>query len=431
MAKSSSFKVLEHCKVSPPPNSAPPTTLPLTFLDIPWLFFSPSQPLFFYEYHHSTSHFLSSILPNLKHSLSLALKHFLPFLGNLVLYSYDCNYKPKIVYSAGDSVSFSVAESSGDFRNFTSNHARDVHEFYPLVPELATSCVATGKEGFIPLLAVRVTIFPHMGICIGFSFHHVAADGRTFNNFIMEWASLSANSCFLINSFPSFDRSVIKDPYGLEEIFLKELWKRKSSREMVIGTETHVDLSNMVRATFVVSSLDMERIKKRIISKCKEKGQPLPIHLSPYVLACSFIWVCLVKVQNQIDQLENYYSEEDPNYFGFIAGGLTRLDYPVSATYFGNCVGFGRSTAIRGELKGEDGIIVAANVIGNKIKKLDKEILCGAERWILDWEVLFGSEVHIMVSGSPKLNLYETDFGWGRPKKIEDISIDRKSHFTS
>jgi hypothetical protein len=23
------------------------------------------------------------------------------------------------------------------------------------------------------------------------------------------------------------------------------------------------------------------------------------------------------------------------------------------------------------------------------------------------------------------LNLYETDFGWGRPKKIEDISIDK------
>ncbi|KAJ9174486.1 hypothetical protein P3X46_013124 [Hevea brasiliensis] len=343
MAKSSILKVHEHCKVSPPPNSAPPTTLPLTFLDITWLFFSPSQPLFFYEYLHSTSHFLCSTLPN--------LKHFFTFLGNLVLSPNDSN-KPKIVYNAGDCVSFSVAESSGDFGHLTSNHAREVHEFYFLVPE-------------------------------------------TFNNFIKAWASPGANSCFLINSLPCFDRPVIKDARGLEEIFLKELWKRRSSQEMVVGTEAHVDLSNMVRATFVVSSLDMETIKKWII----------------------------MKAQTPMGRFENYDSDEDLNYFGFIAGGLTRLD-PVPISYFGNCVGFDRSIAIRRELRGEDGMIVAANMIGNMIKKLDKEILSGAERWISDWKILFELEIHILIFGSPKINLYETDFGWGRPKKIEDITID-------
>ncbi|KDP43457.1 hypothetical protein JCGZ_16744 [Jatropha curcas] len=422
MAKSSMIKVLENWKVSPPPNSAPSTTLPLTFFDIPWLFFSPSQPLFFYEYPHSTSHFLSFALPNLKLSLSLALKHFFPFLGNLVLSSCDSK-KPKILYNAGDYVSFTIQESSGDFSYFVSNHARDVHEFYPLVPDLA---ITSSEPVLIHLFAVKVTIFSQMGFCLGLAYQHVAADGRTFNNFIKAWASLCANSSFLTDSFPSFDRSVIKDTDGLEEIFLKELWKRKSSHEVIIGTaKTHVDLSNMVRETFLVSPSDMERIKKWIIGKCKKKNQPIPIHLSPYVLTCSFIWVCLVKTQTQIVQGENYhYSSEDPNYLGFIVGGLTRLDYPVPATYFGNCVGFGRPMAIRGELMGKDGIVVAANVIGNMIRKLDKEFLYGAENWISDWEVLFGSEVHLLISGSPKLDLYETDFGWGRPKKIEDISID-------
>ncbi|KAI5341706.1 PREDICTED: phenolic glucoside malonyltransferase [Prunus dulcis] len=65
-----------------------------------------------------------------------------------------------------------------------------------------------------------------------------------------------------------------------------------------------------------------------------------------------------------------------------------------------------------------------ARAIGNTIKKLDKEILGGAEKWISEWEVMFGSELHVMVFGSPKVDLYETDFGWGRPKKIEDIGID-------
>jgi hypothetical protein len=76
MAESFTVKVLEHCYVFPPPNSAPETSLPLTFFDIPWLFFSPGQPLFFYEYPYPTSFFTSTTLPNLKHSLSLALQHY-------------------------------------------------------------------------------------------------------------------------------------------------------------------------------------------------------------------------------------------------------------------------------------------------------------------------------------------------------------------
>ncbi|KAF9675604.1 hypothetical protein SADUNF_Sadunf09G0049500 [Salix dunnii] len=428
MAKSSTIKVVEHSKVSPPPNSAPPTVLPLTFLDIPWLFFSPSQTLSFYEYPHFTSHFLSTTLHNLKHSLSLALQHFFPFAGNLVLSPAGSN-KPNVVYNEGDSVSFTVAESSGDFSYFTSNHARDVNGFYPLVPKLATASVAADTQvEVVPLLAVQVTVFPNSGICIGLAYHHVVADGRTFNNFIKTWALLCAHGCSLpIDSLPSYHRSVIKDEHGLEEIFLKELWKRKSSRKMVLGPEAHVDLPGMVRATFVMNLEHMERIKNWIVVQCKNKNRPQPVHLSAYVLTCAFVWVCLVKATNQRGGSENYcYSRgEDPIHFGFIAGGMSRFDFPVPATYFGNCVGFGRSTATRNELMGEDGIIIAANAIGSTIRRLDKEMCGGAEKWISEWEVMLGSAIHTIVSGSPKLDLYETDFGWRRPKKIEDISIDK------
>lgn len=34
-------KVLEQCQLSPPPGSAPPTSLPLSFLDIPWVYCVP------------------------------------------------------------------------------------------------------------------------------------------------------------------------------------------------------------------------------------------------------------------------------------------------------------------------------------------------------------------------------------------------------
>lgn len=73
---------------------------------------------------------------------------------------------------------------------------------------------------------------------------------------------------------------------------------------------------------------------------------------------------------------------------------------------------------------GDNGIVIAARAIGNTVKKLDKAIFGGAKKWISDCKVMFESELHVMVSGSPKVDLYETDFGLGRPKKIEDIGID-------
>lgn len=181
----------------------------------------------------------------------------------------------------------------------------------------------------------------------------------------------------------------------------------------------------MVRATFVVFPTNMELIKNWILSRCDENNEPHPVHLSPYVLTCSFIWVCLLKARELLGGLKTKCVREDPNYFGFIAGGITRMDFPVPTSYVGNCVGFGRSMAKVDELLGEDGIVVAARAIGSTVKRLDKAVLVGAEKWTSDWEVLIGSDIHLMASGSPKVDLYSRDFGWGRPKKIEEIAIDR------
>jgi hypothetical protein len=284
------------------------------------------------------------------------------------------------------------------------------------VPKLP-NCVS-GEKQLVPLLAVQITVFPNCGICIGLTYRYVSADGRTFNNFMKTWAWYCSlrDSYFPIKYLPFNDRSVIIDTHGLEQIFLKEWWSRKSSQEIV------VDMSNMVRATFVMSLVDMERIKQWIIAQCRKKNQSPPIHLSPSVLVCAFIWVCLLKTQVG---LNGKCFGEDPTYFGFNAGGITRLNYPVPPTYSGNCIGFARSMAKINELLEDDGIVVAAEVIGNTVKKLDKAVLDGAENWISEWEVLIGSELHVLVSWSPKLDLYETDFGWGKPTKIEEISIDR------
>lgn len=142
--------------------------------------------------------------------------------------------------------------------------------------------------------------------------------------------------------------------------------------------------------------------------------------LSPYVLTCAFVWACFVRAKHHQGLVAKGFM-----YLGFIAGGITRLPYPVPANYFGNCVAFGRAVAKREDLlREDDGILAAADVIAQTIKDLDTHVLEGADKWIPDWEPIIGSDLHMNVVGSPKVDLYKTDFGWGTPIKIEEISID-------
>jgi hypothetical protein len=66
---------------------------------------------------------------------------------------------------------------------------------------------------------------------------------------------------------------------------------------------------------------------------------------------------------------------EDVTHSGFIAGGITRLEFEVPKNYFGDCVGFGKVSLRRNDLLGEDGVVIAAKEIGSTIKKLDASIL--------------------------------------------------------
>ncbi|XP_034703551.1 anthocyanidin 3-O-glucoside 6''-O-acyltransferase-like [Vitis riparia] len=411
MAPPIAVRVLDRCRVAPPPGSAPPTSLPLTFFDIPWLLFPPFQPLFFFQFPIPTSHFTSATLPKLKHSLSLTLLEYFPFSGRIS--NYPESETPAIVYAEGDSVGMTVAEADGDFDNFCGHHSKDACEFHQLVPRLSES-------DEVPMMAVQITVFSNAGISIGLALHHAVSDGRTFTNFMKTWSSIYRNGeKSLPKSFPLpfYDRSVIKELKGLKEIFLQQ-WRKHKKYLSKTSREDREDDS--VRATFVMSPREMEKVKKWIMAHCRRKGKPPPPLLSAYVLTCAFVWVCLCEARaGRVST-----APPDTCFFGFNAGGITRLDYPVPAAYLGNCVAFGRAVAGRSDLMGEEGIVAAAEAIGRKIKELDGEVLGGAERWILEWEVLTGSEVHVVVLGSPKLDLYEVDFGWGRPRKIEEVSID-------
>ncbi|KAJ8568831.1 hypothetical protein K7X08_032462 [Anisodus acutangulus] len=423
MAPTQQITLLECCQVSPPTGSVPSTTLQLTFLDIPWLNFSPSQPLFFYDFPYKTSYFKQNILSNFKISLSLTLQYYFPLAGNLIIPPQP--NKPQISYTSGDSVALTIAESTTDFNNLSGYHQKGVQDFHQLVPQLPhiSDLVPVDQESKYSLMAIQITIFPECGVSIGFSKRHVVADERTFNNFLKTWAAIFRNGLELhlpvLNmNLPYYDKSVIYDTNVVEPILWKQWWNQKSTSKLGVN-----NFSDMVRSTFVMGRPDMEVIKGWIMSRSKKLFGSAQLLLSPYVVTCSFIWVCWIKAN--MDYIKDPIDKSEPHYFGFIAGGITRLGYPVPANYVGNCIAFGRAMARRNELLGENGRVFAAKAIGDTIKELDRDVLCGAENWISDWKVFHGPGLHINVTGSPKVDLYTLDFGWGGPKIIEEISIDK------
>ncbi|KAL0319631.1 UNVERIFIED_CONTAM: Phenolic glucoside malonyltransferase 1 [Sesamum radiatum] len=382
MTSSTNVTVVERRLISPPPRSVTATSLPLTFLDIPWLLFSPSQPLFFYDFPISTAEFIQTILPNLENALSLTLQHFFP--------------SPESCY----------------FKNLTGNHPKLARDLKGLVPVLRSAGVGSKQ----PLLAVQITVFPEAGVCVGFALRLVAADGRTFNNFLKTWGELSktGGDWGVDGSVTFHDRTVIRDPGGLVSTLLKEWWNcnMKNFQKMEGINEANGSKHDFTRATFELRPHEMEKIKKWILTRSAMLFGPTQLLLSPYVLTCAFIWACWMKTHR-------FTCEDDcgeiVHYFGFIAGGITRLHYKVPNNYVGNCVGFGRSSATRKELMGEMGVVYAAKAIGDTIKKLNGDMLGGAKHWISEWKVIHESELHVMVTGSPKVNVYGWISGGGDP----------------
>ncbi|XP_042515245.1 phenolic glucoside malonyltransferase 1-like [Macadamia integrifolia] len=440
---SSSFKpvkVQHRCKVAPPSGSVTPgdcTTLPLTFFDIHWLPLPPVELLFFYDFPYPLSEFTHTLLPHLKHTLSSTLIHFYTLAGNLSWPTHEpTNNKPIIQYKNGDSVSFTVAESEANFYHLSANHLKDAAESRHLVPHLP----ANGP--IVPMLAIQVTVFPNSGICIGVAHHHSICDGRAFSHFMKTWASLSklgdASPSLSPDSLPFSDRTGIKDRDGISDRYLNELdrfMKGSSDQFPVVSEMNHrrlrvMDIKlqpNMVRATFELNQANCRRLKELVFAQYKKKkdhDQQTQSMIPPsrLVSICAYTWVCLLKAEAKAGE-----SNSNETRFVVNADCRARLDPPMPKSYFGNCVKPVVVIAKKTDFMRGDGFAVAAQLIGGAIHKgvvNNPDILNGLENGVSDLLEVQSSRV-LAAAGSPQFGLYETDFGLGRPKKVEMASIDR------
>ncbi|EPS62795.1 hypothetical protein M569_11994 [Genlisea aurea] len=402
-------------QIYPSPETVTELSLPLIHFDLAFFYFHPVQRLLFFDFRCSRPHFVDSVLPRLKDSLRRTLRHFLPLAGKLVQPA-EASRRPFLRFLDGDSVSLTVAECDKDFRHLTGNHPRLADEFYACVPDLPPA--EDSPEGrLLPVIALQVTLFPQQGVCLGFTNHHAVGDASAIVRFIKSWATVnfSGSDGKLIDekSLPFLDRTAVEDSDGLDAVYW-ELLRKRSGRRTPESRPISFPLSKL-RATFVIRNDDVSKLKSLVSIRCPK------MHITSFTVTCALVWACLVKSE------AGSVPDDEPEYFGLAADCRERLNPPLPATYFGNCLAFVKAEATHGSLRRNDGFLVAAESLGLAIQESvynERGILDGAEGWPSDFGKLIGKRL-FGVSGSPRFDLYDADFGWGRPRKFESASIDR------
>lgn len=111
-------------------------------------------------------------------------------------------------------------------------------------------------------------------------------------------------------------------------------------------------------------------------------------------------------------------------YLGFISDVRDQINPTVPSNYFGNCLALCHVSLKKGELLEAKGIVKAVKAIGNKFKVMESNPLEGAEKWMTNDKEMQESWHNFTIVDFPNLGLYDTDFGWGKPKKTELVHID-------
>ncbi|KAL8483346.1 hypothetical protein ACS0TY_026153 [Phlomoides rotata] len=404
--------VLETSRVPPPPGAATELRQPLAFLDYLWLHFHPVRHLLFYDYPScSKAYFMNTLVPKLKESLSLTLNHYLPVAGNLLYPLHTDQKKPFLRYLAGDSVSVTIAESSMKFDELTANHPQDADQFYDFVPQMLPPVGDDPEYKIVPVFSLQVTLFPDRGICLGISNHHCLGDASAIVGFMKAFAAINK---FGRNeeSWPVFDRGVIQDTQGIDTVFWKEMKQIPFHPSSSFPVPT-----NRVRATFILGQDDINKLKKTASRVDRA---------SSFVVATSYIWSCLAKSAGK---------EVESEMFIFSADARPLIKPPAPANYFGNCL-FGAVAIIEHKkLVGDEGFLIAASAIAEEIKYLvnnTEEFINDAKNWLTSMDKFRGMKAsQLAVSGSPKFDWCGTDFGWGKVRKVEVVSMDGEEYSMS
>lgn len=406
MAAAPSLRIIETTHVSPPAGLVPETSTPLTFFDVLWLNSTPVQRLFFYPYQVSTAQFTSSCLPVLKSSLSVVLQSFFPFAGNIRLIPGTID-RYEIHYKEGDSVVFVAAESD-DHHEVFGDGPREMSKLKKLVPPLSKN----ESDDLQPVLAIQATIFPCHGVVIGITVNHSTCDGNGSVNFMRTWATICRVSNSVMTHAPAqpvVDRSIIPDRDGsLYTTFVKNLLRIKDFK-LIETDENEV----FYLASFTLKQEHVRLLKDKFMHEAENRK--VTTRCSTVVVTYAFIWVGYLKAKSTM-------SETEDTHCIFAVDHRQRFQPAIPENYFGNCIGPCFIHANVKDLLSPNGFFEACQAIGNAFEEVKRVGISDAKNWMKKAQET-AAKKPLSAAGSPRFRVYDVDFGWGKPAKVDIVSI--------
>lgn len=227
---------------------------------------------------------------------------------------------------------------------------------------------------------------------------------------------------------PLLNRDIIKDPKGLKFVFSEELWN--SPIESIIKTPPKVVDKNddKVRHAFVLRRDHVAKLKKWVSIECKSTyGLELEsLHISTFVVTSALMWVCKVQSEEEVNAITiaNNNNNDEIYSLKFLGDCRNRPEFSIPSTYFGNCIVIRIVSLNRSKLMGEKGIVEAAISIGRAVRDFQFDAMKDVENFMSLGRSGRKVKHSSTIAGSPKLGTYETDFGWGKPKKCEILHIE-------
>ncbi|XP_044430260.1 phenolic glucoside malonyltransferase 1-like [Triticum aestivum] len=417
-------RVLHTSVVAPSPSpggaALPERSLPLTYMDAMWLHTSPVERVFLFHraHEHDDDDDAGTLLSNLQDSLSEALRSFYPLAGRLCLTPGTSN-RHELHYQPGDGVSFTVAEYDHvGVGELATDEPTELARSAPLVPRL--------PEGGA-VLALQVNLLRRGGLAVGVTVHHAACDGACSTHFLHTWAWAAASrGATIAPEPPVIGRTFIRDRDDLYDAFATPRPYRDRDGKLLRSPDAVVD---KLLATFVLSEDLLRNIKGTVAGEAARRGlSPLPPPTTSTVATYGFIWHCYYRAKESRAGGGN----DDRAYAVFAADHRARLDPPVPATYLGNCLGLCFATGSKKEITtaGAGGLLAACSAVAAAIDQATRPR--GGDGGWGSWDAClervveaYGAGVPLTLAGSPRFRVYDVDFGFGRPAKVDIVSVAR------
>ncbi|XP_052140460.1 phenolic glucoside malonyltransferase 1-like [Oryza glaberrima] len=394
--------------------------IPLSLFDAPFVAFPAINRVFFYDDDGGADY--PSLVESLKSSLADTIAVYFPLAGKLTYLPstgdvvVDCS--PSAV---ADGVAFLEVEVDGGTPARTPTERLDVPAFLRLVPSLEV------PELPAPVLAVQATRFVGGGggggVAVGVAVHHAVADGQSFWRFMDAWSAAARGRPS--PPAPAFDRSAIVHPMAAD--MARRILRKKAPELPLIPT------ANLLRRTWerhVVTTLELDshrigHIKNRIAELdeattaspgTERRPRRLP---STFVAVAALVWSSVVRARASRQPDDGARA-----HLVFPADCRRRLDPPVDAAYFGNCVRCCVAGAAAGDLAdAHRGVLHAREAIREAIDGfLEHPMVEAFDAWIDAVAALVRQPGFVAVTASPRFQVYEVDLGWGAPSRVEFAS---------